>query len=449
MGEPSLIPLRLRFAGIDCMDSFFRPSLATVRGIWIIGFFAAAVLLWLSITSAPGELDITSDNARRPVQGFVPSHRGALPDASHPGGPAALHAMLTLSGCVLIFVLCGLAHRALARADRADAARQRQDIFLGTLLENLPVEVCARDMQGRVLFQSARCMLRCSQIGDSPLDMAANPEETLSSWRAKRDKALHGYSSKSAEQQCLPCGSPRLVENYFGPIRDGEEILGFLGVTTDITELKQAESRLRQALEEKDTVLKQVHHRVKNNLQVILSLIHLQEDFDRDACPSPVLTRISERIRSMALAHEQLYGSGDLASLDMAGYIPQLAQQTARSSRVPPDCTALRIPHDPVLVSTDRAIPLGLILNELFTNAFKHAFPNGRGKLEVSLERTGAKSARVIVLDHGPGLAPGFFLNTQRSLGMQLVRSLSGRIGATVNAGNSGGARFVVDFPTG
>src|SRR5262249_10116468 len=191
------------------------------------------------------------------------------------------------------------------------------------------------------------------------------------------------------------------VSLAISPIRDpGGVIVGAATITRDITAQKQAEDDLRQArdaleqlvqertaaLQEKEVLLKEVHHRVKNNLQIISSLLSLQSDAIADPHLLTQFHDSQNRIRSMALVHETLHQSQDLARLDMASYIDAISAQLLQSYVADPQRIALKIQVERLSLDLDQAIPCGLILNELLTNAFKYAFPqNQAGVVSVEL----------------------------------------------------------------
>ncbi|HVE82020.1 MAG TPA: histidine kinase dimerization/phosphoacceptor domain -containing protein, partial [Myxococcales bacterium] len=213
------------------------------------------------------------------------------------------------------------------------------------------------------------------------------------------------------------------------------EFEGFIGSCIDITELREAQERARRLneelearLREREVLLREVHHRVKNNLQLISSLINLQMGHGGD--PSALVEEGRIRIRSMALVHEKLYESESLADVDLASYARDLARMVeAAIGR--PGRVELRVEAEQVLLGVDQAIPCGLLLNELLTNALKHAFPDGlSGAVVVKVAPAGDGSVAVEVGDNGVGLPPALDLTRPATLGMAMVQRLSQQLDA-------------------
>lgn len=221
----------------------------------------------------------------------------------------------------------------------------------------------------------------------------------------------------------------------------------FVVLSRNITARRQAEDAIRDSLREKEALLKEVHHRVKNNLQVITSLLRLETSRSRDEGTRNVLKEMQGRIRSMALLHESLYRTQDFARVDLADYLRQLASQLLRAHNSDPERIRLKLDLASVALAIDQAIPCGLIVNELMTNALKYAFTDGRaGEVRVSLEARPDGLMRLTVSDTGPGLPPDFDARKSASLGLQLISDLTRQIGGTLTV-ESPPACFTVDFP--
>jgi PAS domain S-box-containing protein len=226
------------------------------------------------------------------------------------------------------------------------------------------------------------------------------------------------------------------------------------GVAYDISETKRAEAAMREgaeqlkaSLREKESLLKEIHHRVKNNLQVISSLLRLQAAGVRDGSALEMFHESQNRIRSMALIHEKLYQSADLSRVEFGSYVRDLLDLLMRSYSVRP-----RVEVDLAVgnasLSIEQAVPLGLILNELISNCLKHAFPNGRaGRISVALKAPGAGSLKLKVADDGVGLPAQVDPRRAATLGMQLIRTLAEQIGGRLELRRGTGTEFAVSFP--
>lgn len=224
-------------------------------------------------------------------------------------------------------------------------------------------------------------------------------------------------------------------------------LLGGFGITQDISDRKATEVALRASLQEKEVLLKEIHHRVKNNMQVISSIVSLQADQTSDQAIRAVLQDVIYRVRSMALVHEKLYQSADFARVQFAEYAESLLHYLWRAHGSAAAGIRLTLDLHPVLLSVTEAVPFGLILNELASNALKHAFHQGNGS-EVAVSLRTDPSGRVClrVRDDGQGLPAGVDWRTANSLGLQLVQILAKQLHADVEAVSRDGTEFAVAF---
>jgi two-component sensor histidine kinase len=210
----------------------------------------------------------------------------------------------------------------------------------------------------------------------------------------------------------------------------------------------QAEVQLTGLLREKELLLREIHHRVKNNLQIISSLLDLHSDAIRDTGVLALFKDSQHRIHSMALVHEILYQSPDLAWVDVGAYLQRLSAQLFRSYGVDARRITLRTHTDRVLLDIDQAIPCGLILNELLTNAFKYAFPEDRtGEVYVALHADPPQHVTIVVQDTGIGLPEGLDFRNTDSFGLQLVCLLAEQMEGTITLLREQGTTFTLTFP--
>ena len=221
-------------------------------------------------------------------------------------------------------------------------------------------------------------------------------------------------------------------------------------VAHEITERKLASEKLQAALQEKDVLLKEVHHRVKNNMQVIASLLNLQADQETEADVLSALQEARDRVVSMALVHETLYGSSSLAEIDLKSYLEGLTRVLSSSHARVGSKVSLNIQvEDGLRLGLDQAVPCGLVLNELVSNAFKYAFPEERtGVIEITARQSNPDSLTIEVADDGVGLPEHFDYKKDGSLGMMLVRTLVERqLNGRLEITNQTGCRFKITLP--
>jgi two-component sensor histidine kinase len=214
--------------------------------------------------------------------------------------------------------------------------------------------------------------------------------------------------------------------------------------------LGQTQKRLAEQTEllnEKEVLLKEIHHRVKNNLQIISSLLKLQTNRVTDTQTLQILADSQARVRSMALIHEKLYQSESLAKIDIGEYVKSLTADLFRSYRHNFSGIQLKVQADEVELDLDRAVTCGLILNELMTNALKYAFPDGRnGTIWVELRANPGRILSLRVADDGVGIPANSEIRNAKSLGLQLVNSLVGQLDGKLELEHSKGTDFRVSF---
>lgn len=203
------------------------------------------------------------------------------------------------------------------------------------------------------------------------------------------------------------------------------------------------------SLHEKEVLLKEIHHRVKNNLQITSSLLSLQIDYVNDPRAREIFIESQGRISSIALVHEKLYKSGDLSRINFTEYTESLAQLLFSSFGVRPDRIHLNLSQEQHFLKIDVAVPLGLIINELLSNCIKHAFPNGRGgEISIALKSEAGELRSISFADNGIGLPENFDLDKTGTLGLQLVQTLVRQLDAKFIISKTGGTAFIIDFST-
>lgn len=225
------------------------------------------------------------------------------------------------------------------------------------------------------------------------------------------------------------------------------EIVGYL---IDISKRKQAEIDLMQSLQEKEVLLKEIHHRVKNNLQIVYSLLRLQSRRTNDPKSAEILLDSQARIKSIALIHEKLYQSHNLAKINYSQYITDLISHLYSSYKVFPNVVKIAAaiaPH--IQLDIDTAIPCGLIINELISNSLKHAFPDQRlGEITVAMNRGDHGQITLVIRDNGIGFPPDIDIDRCPSLGLRLVRDLTRQLQGTIAIRHIDGTEFEINFPS-
>jgi PAS domain S-box-containing protein len=226
---------------------------------------------------------------------------------------------------------------------------------------------------------------------------------------------------------------------------------GFTKIVKDVTKTRETEKtfaleRMESSLREKEVLLKEIHHRVKNNLQIISSLLNLQSSYLKDKNSVEIFKECQNRVRSMAIIHEKLYQSRDMSKINLSDYIKELVDNLFNSYSMDEDLITMHLDISDVMLEIDLAINLGLIINELVSNVFKHALPEGmKGNLYITLKNKNNKYS-LIVEDDGKGFPPNIDIRKTESLGIQLIITLVDQIGGTVSLLRGKGSKLLIKF---
>jgi PAS domain S-box-containing protein len=220
------------------------------------------------------------------------------------------------------------------------------------------------------------------------------------------------------------------------------------GIFRDITDRKLIEKQLKTSLREKEVLFRELHHRTKNNMQVISSLLNIQSAFINNEQVSKIFRETQSRIRSISLVHEKLYQSEDLSNINLYDYIKDLANTLLSGYRMDSEQISLEFDADDVLISIDTAIPCGLIINELITNSLKYAFDdNGTGNIKVLIRPTENSNIELRISDNGKGLPDRFDFNNTKTLGLKLVKKLAeSQLRGTIDLIAGKGTEFMIKF---
>ncbi|MCC5925945.1 MAG: PAS domain-containing protein [Bacteroidetes bacterium] len=238
---------------------------------------------------------------------------------------------------------------------------------------------------------------------------------------------------------------PALVSNR-KLLGDDEEVIGYIGVSTDISYLKKIQDELEESLSEKEVLLKEIHHRVKNNMQVISSLLFLQSMQTDDKLIQDILIESQNRVRSMSMVHEKLYRSTNLSRIAFDDYIIELTGDQMNTWLGKDSVVQKHFDVDYVEIDIDKAIPCGLLVNELISNAVKHGLKHQpSGNLWLSLHKNDGK-VRITVGNDGNKLPEGFTLEHTDTLGMQLIDSLTRQLDGTLKYSRDPHTLFELEF---
>ncbi|MCC7082123.1 MAG: PAS domain S-box protein [Burkholderiales bacterium] len=336
---------------------------------------------------------------------------------------------------------------------RAEQALRASEERFRLLVETAPNALIVVDRAGNIVLLNAVA----ERLFDyERAELIGKPIETL---------VPHRHAAGHAQLRDGYLGAPSarragLGRDLYGMRRDGSEVAIEIGLNpirtvqgefvlasvVDITERKRAHEHLGAALAEKTLLLNEIHHRVKNNLQVIASLLSLQAARARDPAVQALISESVDRVQAMALIHQLLFERRDWSSVQLGPYLSRLSELLASTygrSRI-----ELQVDADEIELDVQRAVPCGLLVNELVTNAFKHAFPDERsGCIRIELRREAAAQARLRVSDTGRGLPEDLDIEHIESLGMQLIPLLAEQVGGTLRMERGPGAGFELRFP--
>jgi excisionase family DNA binding protein/PAS domain S-box-containing protein len=349
----------------------------------------------------------------------------------------------------------------------ADAATPMGEWHFRRLLEKLPAGAYTCDAEGLITYynpQAVELWGRAPALND-PVDrfcgsfkLFTTDGEPISHdqcWMALALTRCEAYNGQAIIIE-RPDGQRLTALAHANPIHDATgKLLGAVNVLVDISDrqrmaqaLREHEARLTIALREKEVLLKEIHHRVKNNLQVICSLLNLQGDLIEDAALRRLFHEGEQRIQTMALIHETLYQTNDMGSFQLAPYVQRLSKALLHAYGGDESRVTLTTQLEEVALPLESAVPCGLILHELLSNALKHAFPDGKaGAITLDLRAEPEGHVTLRVADSGVGVPAGFDVRRGDSLGLQLVSMLTEQLRGTLTVSRQGGTAFMLTFP--
>ena len=287
-----------------------------------------------------------------------------------------------------------------------------------------------------------------SQVTGLPFETFVHPDD-LPAYRARLERAMEtGESQEGIEYRALDAkGGWRWHSSSAVPIKDeAGATIGFEGTARDISANKEAEDKIKELLAEKELILKEVHHRIKNNMSVVSSLLSIQAEAQTDPVTRDILQDAMGRLQSMGVLYDKLYRSENSGEISLRDYLPALIDEIARIFD-PLSSVRIETRMDDIVLGERILSPIGIIINELVTNSMKYAFSRpGEGLIRVTAERK-ADGVRLVYEDNGKGIPETVSLGGSQGFGLLLVESLTAQIKGSIAIDRGQGARFTLDFP--
>ena len=328
---------------------------------------------------------------------------------------------------------------------QAEEALNRSEEQFRAMMEAMiePVYICSPDFRVEYINPAMIRRTGHSTTGENCFKFVNGLDE-------KCPWCIH-HKVQQGEYPELEIVSPKDNRSYHisnSPIVHSDGIISKMAVYRDTTDRKLAEQQLESSLREKEVLLQEVHHRVKNNMQVITSLLRLQAGKIKDKHHTEIFRDAENRVRSMALIHETLYQTKDFANVDFNDYVKTISNHLFKGYSIAPDKVSLKIEIEDTSLGLDNAIPCGLIINELISNALKYAFPeDGIGEIKITLQSINDDQIELTVSDNGIGIPAEIDVEKTESLGLQLVQLLAeNQLDGTLALDRDGGTAFKIRF---
>lgn len=321
-----------------------------------------------------------------------------------------------------------------------------------TLVKTDPDSIITTDIDGKIVYTSQHALQMYGYENSEELTGMSIFDLMIPEYRDKAksdlEKTLKENILRNLEYKLVKQNGDQFIGEWnIAVIRDADEKpVAFMTTARDITHHKDVEAQMKASLKEKNVLLKEIHHRVKNNLQIISSLLNLQSMYIEDKEAFKVFKESQNRVKSMAMIHEKLYQSGNFAEINVAEYLNNLIDNIYISYGVNPDIIKPKINAENVFLDINKSIPCFLIVNEVITNSIKHAFPEGRsGEIQIDFKKNNEKHI-LTIKDNGIGLPENLNIKETNTLGMQLIFGLISQLDGKIEVNSNNGTEFKITF---
>lgn len=329
-------------------------------------------------------------------------------------------------------------------------ALEKSEQLYSTLVKTDPDSIITTDINGKIVYSSEHALQmygykKSELIGRSIFDLII--PEYQNKARLDLERTLQDDILRNLEYKLIKKNGDQFIGEWnVAVIKDNKEgPVAFMTTARDITHHKNIEAQMQASLHEKTILLREVHHRVKNNLQIISSLLNLQSSYITDEEAFEVFKESQNRVKSMAMIHEKLYQSGNFAEINVAEYLKSLTENIYSSYGINMNIIKLKINAENIFLDINKAVPCFLLINEVITNSIKHAFPDGRsGKITIDFHED--RGYIISIKDDGIGLPKNLNLKKTETLGMQLINALTSQLDGELEVKSNGGTEFIVHF---
>ena len=336
---------------------------------------------------------------------------------------------------------------------RVEESLQNERLLLRAIIDNIPDPICAKDLELRKILSNPADVLAMGAGAEAEVlgkdEYEFYPRELADLFIGNDNRALKSGESFFDVEREIPLGRTRERRWILGskhPLKDKDgRVIGLVGITRDITERKKAELRVKELLAEKELILREVHHRIKNNMGSINSLLSLQRATLRDSVAAQALQDAGNRVASMMVLYDRLFLTEGFLEVSIAQVLPYMVDEIIENCSCPARVTVEKDIAD-VVLDARQLQPVGLIVNEALTNAMKYAFAGREeGRIRVSVAREGSL-VQVEIRDDGVGLPESIGLGRSAGFGLTLIESLTKQLDGRIRVERAGGTAFILEF---